>query len=43
MVDGQHLDPDLFKLFLESGVYKDYADKYLLPSQIDEFNISEYL
>ena len=43
MVKDQHLDPDLFRLFLESGVYKDYADKYLLPSQLDEVDIQSYL
>ena len=43
MVNDQHLDPDLFRLFLQSGVYKDYADKYLLPSQVDEVDISAYL
>jgi len=43
MVKDQHLDPDLFKLFLESGVYQDYADKYLLPSQVDEVDIGAYL
>lgn len=43
MVKDQHLDPDLFRLFLESGVYQDYADKYLLPSQIDDIDINNYL
>jgi HD-GYP domain-containing protein (c-di-GMP phosphodiesterase class II) len=39
----QHIDPDLFDLFLRSGVYKSYAEKYLHPDQIDEVNIAEYL
>ena len=43
MVKDQHLDGDLFKLFLESGVYLEYADKYLDPGQIDEVNIGDYL
>lgn len=43
MVKDSHLDGELFRLFLESGLYKDYADKFLLPSQIDEVNISDYL
>ncbi len=43
MVKDQHIDPDLFELFLTSGVYKDYADNYLLPDQIDEVDISAYL
>jgi HD-GYP domain-containing protein (c-di-GMP phosphodiesterase class II) len=43
MVKDQHLDGELFQLFLESGVYKNYADKYLLPTQIDEIDIASYL
>ncbi|MFT4799715.1 MAG: HD-GYP domain-containing protein (c-di-GMP phosphodiesterase class II) [Sulfitobacter sp.] len=43
MVKDQHLDPELFKLFLSSGVYKDYAEKFLEPSQIDEVNTAQYL
>ncbi len=31
-----HLDPDLFDLFVKSGVYKEYAKKFMLPEQIDE-------
>jgi HD-GYP domain-containing protein (c-di-GMP phosphodiesterase class II) len=31
----QHIDPVLFDLFLTSGVYKRYAERYLLPEQID--------
>ena len=40
--DG-HIDPDLFALFLNSGVYRAYAAKFLLPEQIDEFDIAHYL
>jgi HD-GYP domain-containing protein (c-di-GMP phosphodiesterase class II) len=43
MVKDQHIDPDLFRLFLESGVYRDYADRFLLPEQIDEVAIEDYL
>lgn len=43
MVKDQHIDLDLFKLFLSSGVYKAYAEEYLDPEQIDEVDISEYL
>lgn len=43
MVKDQHLDPELFRLFLESGVYRDYADRYLQPGQIDEIDIASYL
>lgn len=40
--DG-HIDPDLFDLFLSSGVYQQYAHRYLLPEQIDEVRIEQYL
>ncbi|MFT6924784.1 MAG: HD-GYP domain-containing protein (c-di-GMP phosphodiesterase class II) [Psychromonas sp.] len=43
MVKDNHIDPALFKLFLSSGVYLQYAQKYLLEDQIDELDISQYL
>ncbi len=43
MVKDQHLDPELFRLFLESGVYRQYADRFLQPDQIDDVDISDYL
>ena len=43
MVKDQHLDADIFKLFLESGIYLEYGKKYLNKEQIDEVNISDYL
>jgi HD-GYP domain-containing protein (c-di-GMP phosphodiesterase class II) len=43
MRDDQHIDPDLFDLFLQSGVYQHYAERYLDPSQIDEVDIKKYL
>jgi HD-GYP domain-containing protein (c-di-GMP phosphodiesterase class II) len=43
MVKDEHIDADLFRLFLESRVYKIYAEKYLDPEQIDEVNIDRYL
>ena len=38
-----HIDPDLFELFLSSGVYRAYADIFLLPEQIDEIDLAHYL
>jgi HD-GYP domain-containing protein (c-di-GMP phosphodiesterase class II) len=35
MRDVDHIDPDLFALFVESGVYRAYAEKFLSPEQID--------
>jgi HD-GYP domain-containing protein (c-di-GMP phosphodiesterase class II) len=43
MKKDKHIDPDLFELFLTSGVYKQYADNYLTPEQNDEVDISPYL
>jgi HD-GYP domain-containing protein (c-di-GMP phosphodiesterase class II) len=36
MKRDNHLDPDLFDVFVKSGVYKRYAQMYLPPNQIDE-------
>ena len=43
MKKDQHIDPDLFDLFLQSGVYLDYAKKFLAADQIDEVDITQYL
>ena len=40
--DG-HLDPDLFDLFLRSGIYLDYAKRFMRPEQIDEVDTAAYL
>ena len=38
-----HIDPDLFRLFLESGVYAQYAERFLSTEQIDLVEITDYL
>lgn len=43
MVKDQHLDKDIFEMFLKTGIYKDYAHKFLLKEQIDEVDISKYI
>ena len=43
MDKDQHIDPELFRLFLKSGVYKVYAEQFLHPSQLDEVDITPYL
>jgi len=40
--DG-HLDPDLFELFLSTGVYIRYAERFLKAEQIDAVDLSKYL
>lgn len=43
MKKDQHIDPDLFELFLRSGIYKKYAERFLLPEQIDDVAVEQYL
>ena len=43
MRNDQHIDADLFDLFLTSGVYRSYASRFLNPEQIDEVDISQYI
>nr|WP_276569737.1 HD domain-containing phosphohydrolase [Rhodocyclus tenuis] len=43
MAREQHIDAELFRLFLSSGVYRDYAQKFLQPEFIDEVDIAPYL
>jgi HD-GYP domain-containing protein (c-di-GMP phosphodiesterase class II) len=35
MRDEGHIDPDLFAVFVNAGVYQDYARRHLRPEQID--------
>ena len=39
----QHIDPDLFDLFLSTGVFRRYAEKHMRPEQIDAVDIAPYL
>lgn len=41
MVKEQHIDPDLFDLFMRSGVYLNYAHRYLAAEQMDEVNFPD--
>jgi hypothetical protein len=43
MTREQHLDAELFELFLRSGVYLEYARRFLLPSQIDTVDVNSLL
>jgi hypothetical protein len=36
-----HIDPDLFDVFIREKVYLDYAQRYLLPEQIDDVDESK--
>lgn len=35
MRDNQHLDPDLYQLFIRSRVWRDYGERHLDPVQLD--------
>jgi HD-GYP domain-containing protein (c-di-GMP phosphodiesterase class II) len=43
MKTDAHIDGELFELFLTSGIYKEYAERFLDPMQIDEVDISCYV
>lgn len=43
MCDDKHIDADIFRLFLHSGIYLEYAKAFLKPEQIDEIDINDYL
>jgi HD-GYP domain-containing protein (c-di-GMP phosphodiesterase class II) len=35
-----HVDPDLFDVFVHEKVYLQYAEKFLMPEQIDAFDVN---
>jgi HD domain len=41
--DSNHLDPDLFDVFVRSEVYRDYATRFLMPEQIDDIDVTAIL
>lgn len=43
MKNNGHIDPDLYEVFIRSNIYKDYAEQYVSPEQIDDFNPEDYL
>jgi response regulator RpfG family c-di-GMP phosphodiesterase len=43
MKRDRHVDPELFDLFLTSGVYRRYAGRFLDPGQIDDVDIAPFL
>ncbi|ALO42155.1 HD domain-containing phosphohydrolase [Pseudoalteromonas phenolica] len=43
MTEHKHLDPDLFEIFLKSGVYMNYAQQFLKPEQIDDVELSKLI
>ncbi len=43
MRDTAHIDPEVFDLFLSSGVYREYAERFMQPEQIDAVPIKDYM
>lgn len=43
MTQTGHLDTDLFVLFLQSGVHREYAKRFLHPDQWEEIDIAHYM
>lgn len=40
MKKDEHIDPDIFDIFINQQVYMDYADEFLDPEQIDQIDVS---
>lgn len=43
MRDAGHIDPELFALFLQSGVYRRYADRFMARACVDEVDVAAML
>ncbi|KPQ27762.1 MAG: HD-GYP domain [Marinobacter excellens HL-55] len=43
MVDKGHIDPEVFDLFVSSGVWQQYAREHLRPEQIDDVDESQFM
>ncbi|MFI4986077.1 MAG: hypothetical protein ACHQF3_01420, partial [Alphaproteobacteria bacterium] len=39
----RHLDPDIFRLLIQSGAYRHYAERFLVPEQIDAVDEAKLL
>jgi HD-GYP domain-containing protein (c-di-GMP phosphodiesterase class II) len=43
MKKENHIDPDLYDLFIKERVFDDYAKDFLKSEQLDEINIKDFL
>ena len=41
MKKDNHIDPDLFDVFIKEKVYEQYAQKFLKPEQMDEIDLTK--
>jgi hypothetical protein len=40
MKEESHIDADLFDVFISEKIYLKYAEQFLSPEQIDEFDLT---
>ena len=40
MKKDNHIDPDIFEIFIQDRVYMDYAEEFLDPEQIDDIDLA---
>jgi HD-GYP domain-containing protein (c-di-GMP phosphodiesterase class II) len=40
MKQDEHIDPDIFEIFIKNRVYLEYAEEFLDPEQIDEIDVA---
>lgn len=43
MRDNNHIDADLFDIFLRSGIYRRYAQSHMPSSLVDDVNVEDFL
>ncbi len=43
IVEKEYINKEIFNYFLESGIYQEYAEKYLKLEQIDVNDVEEYI
>ena len=43
MVKDQHIDPELFALFLRASIHQEYAERFMKPEQIDPVDVEKTL
>lgn len=42
MRDAEHIDPELFDLFLYAGIWRQYGERYMRPEQLDGVDVSAF-
>ena len=41
MCKDNHIDPDIFDVFVQQKVYMQFAEEFLHPEQIDEVDVNQ--